>query len=438
MEGWPSRADWSSDWTRPPVEQMPRADLLKLLRVPFLRQAGPAQRPPQGDWSTWLFMGGRGSGKTRAGAEWLRFALLYGGCRRAALVGPTLTDVREVMIEGPSGLRALACGAGAPAPEYEASRRRLVFENGAEAFAFSSEDHDSLRGPQFDVAWCDEIAAWTYPDATWDMLQFALRLGETPRALATTTPRPTGLVRRLVDAPGSIVTRARTGDNAHNLAPGFLSAVERAYGGTRLGRQELDGELLEDDEGCLWTHRMIEAARQDGFPGRFEEVVVAIDPPAGASPTSDACGIIAAGRASELGVPARCFILADSSAQGLAPLDWGARAVSLAAQLGARCIVAEANQGGEMVRHTLETAGCRLPVRLVRASLGKRERALPVAALYGRGRVVHAGGLDALEDEMCTFGTQGQGRSPDRVDALVWAVWSLMLEGPGAPRVRPV
>ncbi len=430
--------DWTMDWGALAIEDMSRAQLHKLMYVPFLRQALPAQRPPAGDWRTWLFLGGRGSGKTRAGAEWLRFALLYGGARRAALIGPALADVREVMIEGPSGLRALAYRFGAPPPVYDVSRRRLHFDNGAEAFAFSSEDPDSLRGPQFDVAWCDEVAAWSYPDACWDMLQFALRLGGAPRAMVTTTPRPIGLIRRLVDEPACAVTHARTSENAHNLAAGFLDAIERAYGGTRLGRQELDGELLEAEEGCLWTRSLVASVMASTTPETFEEVVVAVDPPAGASPTSDACGIVAAGRSKAAGVDARCFILGDSSAQGLSPIDWSARVVALARHLGAHSIVAEANQGGEMIRHTLRSAGCDIPVRLVHARVSKRDRAVPVSALYARGAVAHVPGLSHLEAELCSFGTQGQAGSPDRVDALVWAVWALMLDRRDAPRVRTV
>jgi phage terminase large subunit-like protein len=342
------------------------------------------------------------------------------------------------MIEGPSGLRALAYEHGAPPPVYDVSRRRLSFDNGAEAFAFSSQDPDSLRGPQFDTAWCDEIAAWSYPEASWDMLQFALRIGRAPRAMVTTTPRPIGIVRRLVAERDSIVTRARTSDNAHNLAEGFLQAIEQAYAGTRLGRQELDGELLEAEEGCLWTRSLLGRALAPSLPDAFDEVVVAVDPPAGASPTSDACGIVAAGRASVPGFATRCFILADASAQGLSPLDWSARVVSLARRVGAQSVVAEANQGGEMVRHTLHSAGCELPVRLVQARVSKRDRAMPVSTLYARGQVAHAAGLSALEDEMCAFGTQGEAGSPDRVDALVWAVWALMLDAPAAPRVRSV
>lgn len=380
-----------------------------------------------------MFLGGRGAGKTRAGAEWLRYSVLHGGCRRAALVGPTLSDVREVMIEGPSGLRSIAPAFEDP-PRYEVSRKRLVWENGAEAHAFSAEDADSLRGPQFDVAWCDEVAAWPKAQAVWDMLQLALRLGENPRAMVTTTPRPVPLIKALMADAGTAVTRARTAENAANLAPGFLEVIERAYSGTRLGRQELDGELIEDLAGALWTRSMIEGTRL-AVAERLDNVIVAVDPPASLGAKADACGIVAAG----VGENAReAFVLADATAQGLSPLDWAGRASALAARLGAGCIVAEANQGGEMVRHALETAGCRVPVRLVHAKAGKRARAMPVAALYEAGRVAHVGVFRELEDEMCSFGADGFAGSPDRVDALVWALWALMLDRRDAPRVRGV
>lgn len=378
-------------------------------------------------------MGGRGAGKTRAGAEWLRYSMLYGGCRRAALVGPTLSDVREVMIEGPSGLRAIETGYEAR-PRYEVSRRRLVWESGAEAHVFSAEDADSLRGPQFDVAWCDEVAAWPKAEAVWDMLQMALRLGDNPRAVVTTTPRPVPLIKALVDDPATAMTQARTAENAANLAPGFLAVIEGAYGGTRLGRQELDGELIEDLAGAHWTRMMIETARVDAAPA-LENIVVAVDPPASSGPKADACGIIGVGVSANHQYG---YVLADASAQGLSPLEWAERATALAARLGAGEIIAEGNQGGEMVRHALETAGCAVPVRLVHAKAGKTARALPVAALYEARRVFHVGVFRELEDEMCSFGADGFSGSPDRVDALVWGLWALMLERRGKPRVRGI
>jgi len=414
-----------------------REEMLHLVSNPFLITAREAQRAPLAqDWRTWLFMGGRGAGKTRAGAEWLRYSMIHGGCRRAALVGPTLLDVREVMIEGPSGLRAITPEAE-DKPVYEVSRRRIVWPNGAEGYVFSAEDADSLRGPQFDVAWCDEIAAWPNAEMVWDMLQMALRLGETPRAVATTTPRPVPLVKRLVEDEHCVVSRAGTAENAANLAPGFLAEIERAYAGTRLGRQELDGELIEDMQGALWTRSTLDGARLTK-PPPLDDLVIAVDPPATSGPKADACGIIAVGRVEDSEGPAVAVVLADASEQGLSPLDWASRASTLAMQMGAGSIVAEANQGGEMVRHALETAGCEVPVRLVTARAGKRARASPVAALYEAGRVKHVGVMKALEDEMCSFGADGFSGSPDRVDALVWGVWALLLDRRGAPRVRGV
>lgn len=401
----------------------------------FLLTARPAQCPPPGDWRSWLLMGGRGAGKTRAGAEWVRFAALFGGCRRIALVGPTFNDVREVMVEGVSGLRAIS-RSGERAPDYEVSRRRLVWPNGAEAFGFSAEDADGLRGPQFDAAWCDELAAWRKGDMVWDMLQMALRLGAAPRIVATTTPKPVPLIRRLVKDPSVVITRSRTEDNRDHLSAAFLAHIEASYAGTRLGRQELEGELLEDAEGALWSRGILEAVRLDAAPGDVRDILVAIDPPATAGVKADACGIIAAGQVPQPDRPPTYIILADATTQGLAPLDWAGRAVALARKVGAQCIVAEANQGGEMVRTILRSAGCDLPVILKQARLSKRGRALPVAALYQQGRVFHAGHYEALETEMLSFGTEGFTGSPDRLDALVWAVTSLDRQQASQPGIR--
>ncbi len=433
----PCWSDWSLEWTRKlTTGEGEHAEFQRLIHAPFMGIARPAQKPPPGDWRTWLFMGGRGAGKTRAGAEWTRFSALYGGCRRIALVGPTLSDVREVMIEGPSGLRNLEVeGEICNPPRYESSRHRLVWDNGAEAYAFSSEDPDSLRGPQFDAAWCDELAAWANGEAVWDMLQMALRTGKNPRCVATTTPRPVPLIKRLVALKSVALTRGTTYDNAANLAPAFIDNVELEYAGTLLGRQELDGELIEDPSGALWTRGMIETSRIAHAP-ELDEIIVAVDPPVTSGPHADACGIVAAGMVRAEGFGRRCFILADASAQGLRPLDWAGRAVALAHRTGASRIVVEANQGGEMTAMALETAGCDVAIEMVRASVSKTARATPVVALYQKGMVAHVGVLRALEDEMCAFGAAGYTRSPDRVDALVWAVWTLMISRRADPRIR--
>ena len=387
----------------------------------------------------WLVTGGRGAGKTRLGAEWVNAlvrglppfatpALRYG---RLALVGETLADVRDVMIEGPSGI----VGVSQPwRPRYEPSRRRLVWENGAVATIFSSEDPESLRGHQFDAAWCDEAGKWRNAEACFDMLQFGLRLGNQPRQLITTTPRPSRLIKRLLADPTVLVTRMRTAENAANLAAGFIEAVANRYAGSVLGRQELDGELVEDREDALWTRSMIESAISER-PGELRRIVVAVDPPASSRRTSDACGIIAAG----MGNDGRAVVLADATLNAARPQDWATRAVSLYHALAADCLLVEVNQGGEMASAVIRTVDASVPVKPVRAQRGKWLRAEPVAALYQADRVRHAGRFPELEDEMCDFGPHGlsSGRSPDRVDALVWALSELLLNGRDAePRIR--
>lgn len=401
----------------------------------------PAQHPPAtaqggGDWLTWLVLGGRGAGKTRAGAEWVR-ALIHGEAGpqagRIALVAETFTDVREVMVEGVSGL--LAIHPRAERPRWEPTRRRLEWPNGAVAQGFSAEDPEALRGPQFDAAWCDELAKWRHAQATFDMLQFGLRLGARPRQMVTTTPRPTALIRALLADPRTAITRMGTAENAAHLAPGFLDTVVGRYAGTRLGRQELAGELIEDRPDALWNRAALEAAREDAAP-EMTRIVVAVDPPASSRRTADACGLVAAG----IDRDGLVHVLADESAQGLTPTAWGARAVGLFHRLSADRVVVEINQGGEMVRTILAGIDPAVPVREVRATRGKWLRAEPVAALYEQGRVRHAGVFPALEDELCDFAPEGlsNGRSPDRLDALVWAVTALALGPTAAPRVRRV
>ena len=394
------------------------------------------QYPSRAVEDIWLVMGGRGSGKTRLGAEWTcglvkAYAPFSDDTyHHIALVGETLGDVREVMIEGPSGILAVA---GDDRPRFEPSRRRLVFDSGAVAQMFSSEDPESLRGPQFDAAWCDELAKWRHPQETFDMLQFGLRLGSRPRQLITTTPRPIPLIRRLVAEPGVTVTGMRTEDNGANLAAGFLAAVNARYAGSRLGRQELDGELIADREDALWQRAALE--RCVATPSAsLERIVVAVDPPASSGPKSDACGIVAAAR-DENG---RAVVLEDATLAAAAPGRWARAALALYNRHDADCIVAEVNQGGEMVKAVIALEDPRAPVKAVRARRGKWLRAEPVAALYEQGRVIHARHFPELEDEMCDFGRDGLsgGRSPDRVDALVWAITELMLGARGDPRIR--
>ncbi|MBP2547524.1 phage terminase large subunit-like protein [Neorhizobium galegae] len=401
------------------------------------------QQPPQGDWRTWLIMGGRGSGKTRAGAEWVQ-SLASAGSRselRIALVAETLGDAREVMIDGVSGICRIA---GSKAPDFEISRRRLVWRNGAVAQIFSSEDPESLRGPQFHYAWCDELAKWKHAQETFDMLQFGLRLGQDPRQLVTTTPRPVPILKQLIADAGTRLVKISTRDNAENLAPGFLSALEGRYGGTRLGRQELDGDLIEDRDDALWKRAQLEALTQR-VPAALGRIVVAVDPPSGMGAAS-CCGIVVAGletaAVAEGGAGAkgsqRAVVLADCSVEGFSPSGWARAVVKVFHRFGADRVVAEVNQGGEMVAAMLKSIDEQLPLTQVRATRGKFLRAEPVAALYEQGRVLHAARFRELEDQMCDFGPDGlsSGRSPDRLDALVWALTALMLDGQGEPRVR--
>lgn len=398
----------------------------------------PPRLAPNGEpWLTWLLIGGRGAGKTRAGAEWIRAQALglapFAAVRSAqiALIGESEHDAREVMVEGPSGI--LAVHARSERPVWTPSRRRLEWSTGTVAYAFSAEDPESLRGPQFDCAWADELAKWRYADATFDMLQFGLRLGSRPRQLITTTPRPMPLIRRLMTDPSTAVTHAPTKANAFHLSPAFLRNVVGRYAGTRLGRQELDGEIVEDRPDALWSRALIEKCRVREAPP-LARIVVAVDPPASSGKRADACGIVAAGLSGEGGV----YVIADDTVAGATPAVWAAKAIALYRRLEADAIVAEVNQGGEMATTVIKQIDASVPVKPVRATRAKWLRAEPVAALYEQGRVRHAGSFAALEDEMCDFGVGGlsSGRSPDRLDALVWAISSLALTPRGEPRVR--
>lgn len=391
--------------------------------------ANTPQKPPECDWRTWLFMGGRGAGKTRSGAEWVAHQALHGGASRIALVASNFNDVREVMVDGNSGLRSLTSAR----PAYEASRKRLIWPNGAQAHCFSAEDPASLRGPQFDAAWCDELCFWAYPDETLETLEHALRLGDRPRMLVTTTPRPIRALKRLMAAKDTVVTRSPTFANAANVAADFIAAMKQRWVGTPRHRQELLGELIEDVEGAMWRRADIEAAREH-VDGPYDRVVVAVDPPATSGAQADTCGIIAAAALGQ-GPKRRAIVLADASVQGAKPVEWAEKAAALAQSVGADSIVAESNNGGEMVSAVLRFAAPDVLVRLVHASVGKRARAEPISALYAQGRVKHAAAFPMLEDEMCAFGAEGFRQSPDRVDALVWALTDLLCGGQG-PQVR--
>lgn len=396
--------------------------------------ARPEQLPPDGDWRTWLIMAGRGFGKTRAGAEWVRAAAEANGDLRIALIGATAGDARGIMVEGQSGLLAIA-----PPwlrPDWEPSRRRLVWRSGAQAFVYSAEEPGQLRGPEHHLAWCDELAKWAYGKESWDNLQFGLRLGEQPRALVTTTPRPIELLKGIMVDPRSVVVRGRTRDNSGNLPEAFLDYVQSTYGGTRLGRQELDGELIEDVEGALWTRALIDACRKGSKPD-MRRVVIGVDPPAGVG--GDACGIVVAG----FGMDGTGHVLEDASVHGLHPEGWARAVAAAAGRWQADRVVAEANNGGAMVESVLRAVDPHLPIRMVHAAHAKVARAEPVASLYAMGKIFHHGCFPTLEDEMCGLiaggGYAGPGRSPDRADALVWALTELMLgRKAGAPGIRTI
>ncbi len=399
-------------------------------------QLPPASTPGGAPWTTWLFMGGRGAGKTRAGAEWVRGMALglapfaNAPAERIALLGPQLDEARAIMVEGVSGL--MAVHADAERPRYSASRGELEWPNGAKAQLYSAADPESLRGPQFAAAWCDELGKWSHAEAAWDMLQFGLRLGEQPRQMVTTTPRAGPLLKRLLADPRTVVTRAATYANAGNLAPAFLDEIVGRYRGTRLGRQELDGELIEDRDDGLWQRDAIERARVQVAPS-LSRIVVGVDPPVTSGAKADACGIIAVGRSDD----GRAFVLADATLQGARPMIWAQAVARLHDSLEADCIVAEVNQGGELVAQIINQAAPHAAVRMVRASRGKYARAEPVAALYERNLVAHVGAFPELEDEMCALGPDdARGASPDRVDALVWALTELMLSERKPPRLR--
>lgn len=422
-----------------------------LLSLPYLWGfwAHRHQLPPNGDWRTWMILGGRGAGKTRAGAEWVRSRVegarptAPGLSKRIALIGETLDQAREVMVFGESGI--LACSPPDRRPEWLAGRRMLVWPNGAVAQVFSAHDPQSLRGPQFDAAWLDELAKWPKAQETWDMLQFGLRLGDLPRQVVTTTPKNLSLVKMLIEDQKSAVTRASTEDNRVALAASFLEEVRARYAGSRLGLQELDGLLLDDIEGALWSVEALDGVRwRDNLP-EFDRIVVAVDPPATSSKRSDACGIVVVGAMLE-GAPQdwKAVVLEDASLESATPGAWAEAAVDAYHRHDADRIVAESNMGGEMVEHVIRQVDGLVPVRRVTATRNKVIRAEPVAALYEQGRVAHVGGLMKLEEQMCLMSVKGyEGRgSPDRVDALVWALTELMIEPAaryrtgGAPRVR--
>ncbi len=388
--------------------------------------ARPDQAPPPGDWIVWLILAGRGAGKTRAGAEAVRrWSQAY---PMVNLIGPTADDVRDVMVLGESGI--LACCRKDERPRYLASAARLEWPNGAVSFLFSAEEPDRLRGKQHMKLWCDELAAWRRPDA-FDQAMFGLRLGDRPQMVVTTTPRPTKIIKRLAADKDTIVTRGSTFANRGHLARAFLERIARRYEGRVIGRQELMAEIVEEAPGALWTRALIERQRvaPEAAPQNFAEVVVAVDPPARSGSRADECGLIVAGKAPD----GRLYVLADLTSQGDSPGGWAARVGAAYRGFRANRVVAEINNGGDMVAEVLRQAEPHLPVRSVTATRGKFLRAEPVAAAYERGLVFHAGIFAKLEDQLCSLtpGFDRRAGSPDRADALVWAIADLLgLERP--------
>lgn len=410
-----------------PVTQLERM----VQRHEWLLTARPDQLPPPGDWFAWVLLAGRGSGKTRAGAEEMWWPASGSEPERIAVVGPTSNDVRKTCFEGESGL--LSVIPRGMVESYNRTSLELWLRNGTYFVGYSSEEPERLRGPQHHRAWCDEFAAWKYLEETWDMLLFGLRLGDDPRVVVTTTPKPSKVLRELLTEEDTRLSRASTFDNAPNLPRKFLEKLRKKYEGTRLGRQELHAEVLDDNPWALWSQQLIDQHRVRQAP-TMRRIVVAIDPPVTTGDDADECGIVAAGVDAQSRDTAHCYVLQDLSVQGYSPNEWARRAVDLYHQLEANAIVAEVNNGGELIAEVIRHVDPGVPVVQVRASRGKVIRAEPVAALYEQGRVHHVARFGQLEDQMCDFTTdfdkKVMGYSPDRVDALVWAITNLVVDEP--------
>ncbi len=377
------------------------------------------QLPPPGDWTYWLILAGRGFGKTRTGAEWVREQVKT--CRFVNIIGATADDARDVGIEGESGILAV-CPA-AERPEYRPSQRKLVWPNGAQSLIFTADEPERLRGKQHERLWCDEVAAWRYPEA-WDQAKLGLRLGAKPRACLTTTPRPSKMIKAIIADPATHTTRGSTYENRSNLAKTFFDQIIRVYEGTRLGRQELNAELLSDNPGALWRREMFDATRVARVPD-MRRIIVAIDPAVTSSDDSDETGIVVAG----LGEDGRCYVLDDLTCKAT-PRDWAQLAIDAYRHYRADRIVAEGNNGGDLIEAVMRGIEAQVAFSRVHARVGKFSRAEPVAALYEQGRVSHVGSFPELEDECCDYDPVTAKQSPNRMDALVWALTELILDGP--------
>jgi phage terminase large subunit-like protein len=432
-----SGAAWLASVTPEMLEQF-LGDLSDnaLMSLPWLFEfwALPHQLPPEGAWKTWVIMGGRGAGKTRAGSEWVRAEVegatptAPGRAKRVALVGETIDQVRDVMILGDSGI--LACSPPDRRPEWEPSRKRLIWPNGAIAQVFSAHDPASLRGPQFDAAWVDELAKWPKAQDAWDQLQFGLRLGDNPRQVVTTTPQNVGVLKTILKNPSTVMTHAPTDANRANLAGSFLEEVRSRFGGTAIGRQELEGILVDEVEGALWKARWFDENRPAELP-TFDRIVVAVDPCVTGGAGADECGIVVVGAVTS-GPPQvwNAVVLEDATVRGASPDTWARAAIAAMDRHKADRLVVETNQGGDLVVQVIRSIDALVPIKAVHASRSKGARAEPVSALYEQRRVSHVRGLSALEEQMCQMtahGYLGKG-SPDRVDALVWALTEALLE----------
>ena len=450
----PPAAQLGADWiscAAPIVQEtfLSKLSPAELLALPWMFEfwALKHQIPPKGDWRSWVIMGGRGAGKTRAGAEWIRSMAEgarptdAGTAKRIALVGETLDQAREIMVFGESGI--LACSPPDRRPQWRATRRQLHWKNGAVAQIFSAHDPESLRGPQFDCAWLDELAKWKKAQAVWDMLQFGLRLGKHPRQLITTTPRDCQTLKDILANRKTVITHAPTEANRAHLADSFLADVRQKFAGTQLGRQELDGILLESREGMLWKPEQFEP-RVTADLSAFDRIVVAVDPPVSHHSASDECGIVVVGAITQGARHTwRATVLADCSFKPRSPVAWARKALQAMKEYNADRMIAEVNQGGDMVETIIRNIDPLVPFRALRASRGKTARAEPISALYEQSRITHTNGLHALEEQMCQFtlhGYQGTG-SPDRVDALVWALYDLIISPPTqnfVPKMRRI
>lgn len=409
----------SSQAKRAFVETLTEEEALVILYTWEL-WARDKQLAPPGDWLVWMILAGRGFGKTRSGAEHVRRMVEAGKWGRVALIAPTASDARDIMIEGESGLLTIS-----PPwfkPLYEPSKRRLTWPNGATAVAYSSEDPERLRGPQFHGGWVDELAAHTYPDETWDMFMFGLRLGENPQAVITTTPKPINLIKQLIQEESTVITKGSTFENRANLAKSFFRHIQDRYEGTRLGEQELYAEILEDMPGALWTRQIITSSYIETLP-RLDSIVVAIDPALTQGKRADETGIIVAGK----DVDNNFYVIADESCRE-SPETWARKAIKAYHKYDADRIIAETNMGGDLVETLIHGVDPDVPYRKVHARKNKQTRAEPAAALYEKGKAFHLRPFSRLEDQMCNFVPGETKKSPDRLDAMVLAAHDLLLK----------